>query len=140
MAQIAPNPGTGIDRRTGKIISGWPHVQQSLAVIFSTRFSERVMRRWFGSFVPALLGRDLTKTTILRFWTAVCVAIDLWEPRFRVTKITPFGSPDDLRTGKIGFAVTGVYYPRGHLGDYSVSVPKTLNVGTNDGGKVSVIV
>ncbi len=138
MTQIAPHPGTGIDRRTGRVISGWPHVEQSLSVIFATRFGERVMRRWFGSLVPPLLGRNLTKTTILRFWTAVCIAIDMWEPRFRVVKIIPFGSADGVRVGKIGFAIEGVYYPRGHLGDTSISVPKTFNVSSN-GGALTVI-
>lgn len=140
MVQIAPNPGTGIDRRTGRIVSGWQHVEQSLEVIFATQFGERVMRRWFGSSVPELLGRtNLTNSAVLRFWTAVCVAIDLWEPRFRVTKITSFASTDKARAGKIGFAIVGVYYPRGHLGDYSVSIPKTLNVGSG-GGKLSVLI
>lgn len=133
MAQISPFPGTGIDRRSGQVLTGWPHVEQSLQVIFTTQFGERIMRRWFGSFVPELLGRNMTNATILRFWTAVCTAIDLWEPRFRVTKITPYGSAMDLRTGKIGFAIIGVYYPRGHLGDYSIFVRNTLNVGTDAG-------
>jgi len=130
MAQIAPLPGTGIDRTNGKITSGWGHVQQSLYVIFTTKFGERVMRRWFGSYVPALLGRNMTNPTILRFWTAICVAIDSWEPRFRVTKIVPLASPAQLRSGAIGFAIVGIYYPRGHLGDYSISIPKTVNLGS----------
>jgi len=138
MAQVAPIPGTGIDRRSGQVLAGWRHVEQSLRMIFTTHFGERVMRRWVGSAVPALLGRNMSNATILRFWTAICIAIDLWEPRFRVTKITPYGSAMDLRTGKIGFAIAGVYYPRGHLGDYSVSVPSTLNVGTA-GGVLSLL-
>src|ERR1035437_10054976 len=138
MAQISPFSGTGINRATGQVLTGWPHVVQSLQVIFTTQFGERVMRRWFGSAVLALLGRNMTNATILRFWSAICMTIDLWEPRFRVTKITPYGSAMNLRIGKIGFAITGVYYPRGHLGDYSVSVSNTLFVGT-DAGILSLI-
>ena len=66
----------------------------------------------------------------LAFWTAICIAIDSWEPRFRVTKIMPFATPMQLRRGTIGFAIVGIYYPRGHLGDYSISIPKTVNLGS----------
>lgn len=117
MAQVAPIPGTGIDRRTGKVLSGWPHVQQSLGVIFTTFFGERMMRRWFGSFVPKLLGQNMAPSTILRFWSAICVAVDLWEPRYRITRIVPLGNPDSMRAGDLGFRIDGEYRPRGHLGD-----------------------
>lgn len=132
MPQIAPIPGTGIDRRTGKVLAGWPHVQQSLDVIFTTVYGEREMRRWVGSFVPKLLGQNLAPSTVLKFWTAICVAIDRpasdgGEPRYRVSKILPKGSPDGMREGHLGFTIEGTYYPRGHLGDYSVSAPQTFN-------------
>ncbi len=128
--RVAPLPGTGIDRHTGKVVSGWAHVEQSLFVIFTTYFGERVMRRWFGSFVPKLLGENMVPSTILRFWTAICVAIDLWEPRYRVTQIVPAGSPEEMRTGSIKFEVRGVYMPRGHLGDKTPEPgPRSITVG-----------
>jgi phage baseplate assembly protein W len=117
MARLEPYASTGIDRDTGKVLTGWNHVMQSLTVIFTTFFGERVMRRFFGSFVPKILGKPMTPTTIVRFWTAICVAIDMWEPRYRVTRIIPRGSPDEMRLGNLGFQVEGVYMPRGHLGD-----------------------
>jgi hypothetical protein len=129
VAQVAPLPSTGIDRTTGQVLVGWQHVEQSLRVIFTTHFGERVMRRWFGSAVPALLGRNMTNPTILRFWTAIIVAIDAWEPRFRVTRIQPVGSAAGMSTGQIGFAIAGVYYPNALTGDYSVSTPKTITFG-----------
>jgi len=122
MAQIAPLPGTGIDRNTGKIIAGWPHVVQSLRVIFTTFFGERVLRRWFG---PKILGQNLTPSTVLKFWSAICVAIDTWEPRYKVTQIIPLSADRD---GSIGFRINGVYRPRGHLGDFSVEQPRNLSI------------
>jgi phage baseplate assembly protein W len=76
----------GIDRTTGKPLSGWPHVMQSLGVIFATKFGSRVMRRNFGSAVPSVLGKNLVPSTMLKFMTAATIAIELWEPRFRVRK------------------------------------------------------
>ena len=59
MVQLPPLPGTGIDRHTGHPLAGFAHVQQSLEVIFTTHFGERVLRRWFGSFVPKLFGEPM---------------------------------------------------------------------------------
>ena len=109
----------GIDRETGALLRGWPHVVQSLGVLFTTRFGQRVMRRHFGSEVPSLLGENLTPATILRFMTAIVATIDLWEPRFRIVKIdiAPANTPERLRTGRLSLAVRGEYRPRAHLGD-----------------------
>lgn len=104
----------GIDRFTGKVIDGWPHVVQSIQVIFTTRFGERVMRTWFGSEVPQLLGRNMVPSTVVAFFSAIVTAIELWEPRFRIVKITPL-SVD--RQGHLALRIDGEYRPRGHLGD-----------------------
>ena len=129
MARLAPLPGTGIDRRTGRVISGWPHVEQSLHVIFTTRIGERVMRRWFGSAVPQILGQNMVPSTVLKFWTAICIAVDLWEPRYRITKIDPIGSPEEMRLGAIKFEVQGIYMPRGHLGDSTPEGVRSIRFG-----------
>lgn len=110
----------GINRATGKLLDGWPHVVQSLQVLFTTSYGQRVMRRYFGSDVPRLLGENITRATVLRFCSAVVVAIDLWEPRFRVTKIDfdrALDTPETLRAGRLAMTLRGVYRPRGHLGD-----------------------
>lgn len=109
-------PGSGIDRRTGRPLGGWPHVLQSLQVIFTTRFGERVMRQWFGSAIPALLGREnLTVGAVLRFKLAVWVAIELWEPRYRITHLQ---SVSVSRGGRYQVRIEGDYRPRAHLGDF----------------------
>lgn len=127
MAIAANVPGAGIDRRTGRPLAGWGHVQQSLEVIFTTGFGERVLREWFGSHVPRLLGESLTPTTLLRFKLAVFVAIELWEPRFRVTKINSL-SVD--RLGRYRCEIEGEWRPRGHLDDYRIEgARRVLTVG-----------
>jgi phage baseplate assembly protein W len=110
----------GINRATGKLLGGWGHVLQSLHVLFSTHIGARVMRRYFGSEVPPLLGENLTPRTVVRFCYAVVVAIELWEPRFRVKQVVvnpDQNSPEQLRAGRLTMAIHGVYMPRGHLGD-----------------------
>ena len=111
--------GTGMDRRTGAALSGWPHVAQSIEVILTTRIGERMFRRVFGSQVPKLLGEPLTNPTIVRFFAAVIAAIELWEPRFRVRSIDVIdgNSAERLRAGRLALKIRGEYRPRGHLGD-----------------------
>jgi phage baseplate assembly protein W len=111
--------GTGIDMRTGAVLSGWPHVAQSIEVILTTRIGDRLMRRVFGSQVPRLLGEPLTSPTIVRFFAAVIAAIELWEPRFRVRAIDVVdgNSAERLRGGRLALRIRGEYRPRGHLGD-----------------------
>jgi hypothetical protein len=124
---------TGIDRESGKSLSDWPHVVQSIHLIFSTHIGSRVMRRLFGSAVPGLLGKNLVPVTMSRFFTAIILAIELWEPRFRVTQIVypqPQNSPDTLRVGKIEFSIVGVYMPNALKGDFTPSpIPRTIKIG-----------
>jgi len=115
----------GIDRRTGRALGGWEHVVQSLQIIFTTRFHERVMRRFFGSLVLAMLGENITEPTVIRFFYAVAVAIELWEPRFRLVRIT---INDASREGELSFKVEGVYYPNAHLQDFTTYLRRSLIV------------
>lgn len=119
----------GVDRRTGRPLEGWPHVEQSLEVIFSTRFGERVMRRHFGSAVPGLLGRNLTDETVMRFFVAFAIAVELWEPRFRIRRFSlpaATNGPGKARAGALGIAIHGDYLPGAPDGDMTVVIPKTI--------------
>lgn len=111
----------GIDFWTGKGLSGWPHLLASLRVLFITTIGTRVMRRSHGSNIPRLLGEHLTEGTVLRFFTAIIVACELWEPRYAVRKVWIWredNSVETLRDGRLsGVAIDGEYRPRGHLGD-----------------------
>ncbi|WP_036291562.1 GPW/gp25 family protein [Methylosinus sp. PW1] len=122
----------GVDRRTGKPLTGWSHVVQSLEVILTTRIGARVMRRLFGSAVPGLIGREnVTPAAMLRFMTAYAIAVELWEPRFKLRKFvfpTASNSADRLRQGRLGFGVEGDYRPNALEGDYTVVIPKTVNM------------
>lgn len=122
----------GIDRRSGRVLAGWPHVRQSLAVIFSTLLGARVLRRTFGSNVPLLLGRPLTGGLLLRFMAAVILAVELWEPRFRVVQVSypaPPNDPDALRGGKLAIKIRGQYRPNALAGDFTPESDQTFSFG-----------
>jgi len=127
-AIIAP-ARNGVDRHTGKMLQGWAHVEQSMSVIFATPFHERVLRRWVGSFVPALLGESTVARIITRFFWAIATSIDLNEPNYRIKYVAYMGdalsewapqtlnAADLIRLGQAIFRQEGVYRPRAHLGD-----------------------
>jgi hypothetical protein len=145
-AYVAP-ARNGMDRRTGKLMQGWDHVEQSLELIFATPFHERVLRRWVGSFVPHILGESAVPRIITRFFWAIASAIDIWEPNYRIKQVYLMGdalsqwSPPStldaaglLRLGQLIFRQEGIYRPRAHLGDFTPYVTRyntTVGRGTD---------
>jgi phage baseplate assembly protein W len=137
----------GINRKTGQLLIGWPHVEQSILVLFETRFHERILRQWEGSFVPHLLGRNAVESVITRFFWAMATGIDLWEPCYRVRRVhiartdgstfeqtEVLTSVDTLRRGEASFQILGDYMPRGHLGDKTVESRRTIGLlGAGEG-------
>jgi phage baseplate assembly protein W len=131
----------GMDRTTGKMLIGWSHVVQSIQVIFATRFHERVLRRWCGSFVPHLLGESAVNRVIARFYWAIATAIDLWEPNYRIQRINigkskegvALTSVEALRLGHITTQNEGVYRPRAHVGDDTPESRRMLGLVSNGG-------
>lgn len=110
--------GAGVDRHTGKPVSGWAHVVLCLECIFTTAFGSRVLRRWFGSLVPKVLGENIDPSTMLQFFTALYAAL-AFEPRFTVSNIQVLSTADELRAGKLRLYLVGVYRPRALLGDFT---------------------
>ena len=108
----------GLNAANGEPLNDWDHVQQSIRKILMTPICARVMRRDFGSELPDLIDAKMTRRNILAVYSAAAAAIAKWEPRFRMTS-------GQVRradaTGLLLLILFGTYYPRGHLGDYSVA-------------------
>ena len=109
--------GTGLNRSTGKVLDGWEHVQQSLIDIFTTRIGTRVMRRDYGSDIPNLIDKPGERDVVLEVALSAGEAIDKWEPRFQLLGV---GITEAGMDGRFRIDVVGDYYPRGHLGDFSI--------------------
>ena len=125
------DPSVGIDAATGSIVTGWEHVIQSLRDIFDTRFGSRIMREWYGSFVPNLLGRLITPNEVTPYFAAITSAIEQWEPRFRVTRIEVVKV---TRDGQLHVFLEGEYRPRATLGDFTVEGARRLDAYANPDG------
>lgn len=115
----------GINASTGEPLADWDHVQQSIEKILTTPIGSRVMRRDFGSYLPDLVDRKMISRNILMVYAAAAMAIERWEPRFRMQ----FGRVLTAEAGgKLGLEIFGTYYPKGHLGDYSVAENASMRV------------
>jgi len=105
----------GIDRRTGKVLTSWAHCAQSISTILTTVIGSRVMRRTFGSDVPALIDRPGNNSTFVLFVGRTAAALKKWEPGFRLTKVNVLQMSGD---GRSAFELVGDFYEDGHLGIY----------------------
>lgn len=83
------------------------------------------MRRDFGSRIPDLIDAKMVSRNILAVYSAAAVAIARWEPRFRVSSARLASAS---ATGEVVLEIFGVYYPRGHRGDFSVAEDASTRV------------
>lgn len=106
----------GFNREVGAPLTDFDHVRQSIAVILTTPIGSRVMRREFGSELFDLIDRPMTDQVILAIYAAAVMAIARWEPRYTITGCKIVGADAG---GTLSIEFEGIYYPRGHLGDFT---------------------
>lgn len=117
------NEVSGIDRRTGKLLVGWPYVIQSVETIMTTGFFVRVMRPHVGSNAHKLIGELANQRTAMRFRWALALAILQFVPNFKPERIDQV---EVDRDGRTAWVIDGIYYPRGHLGDFTHGSRRSL--------------
>lgn len=115
---------TGMDRNTGRRLTDFAHIAQSVGDIFSTSFGERILRRFYGSDLPRLLGENMVPTTFLRFFAAFATAL-LQEPRLLLLRVIPLSVDRD---GKAGMRLVFEERPRGHLGDFTPAGKRYVDI------------
>lgn len=93
----------GLNKYSGKAVSGSAHLQQSVRDILHTPIGSRVMRRDYGSHLFALVDQPANAVGLMRIRAASAYAIMRWEPRLKLSKITTEVS----LAGVIGIVITG---------------------------------
>lgn len=104
---------------TGRRISRREHISQSITDILTTPIGSRVMRRDYGSNIPDLVDQPMTTENILRLQSATVSAIEEFEPRTRISRVT-------LQTATSGRAVLCI--ERTDIGEAS-STQQTVSIG-----------
>jgi len=78
----------GLNKHSGHAIDELAHIQQSVADVLTTPLGSRLMRRDYGSEIPALIDQPLNGATRLRVMAATATALKKWEPRIRAQRVT----------------------------------------------------
>ena len=87
----------GTNATTGQPIDGVDHLRQSVADILTTPIGSRLMRREYGSRIPALIDQPV--------YAAAAEALMRWEPRIRLQQLRTNRS----RAGQLVIEVQGQY-------------------------------
>ncbi|MCO5082654.1 MAG: baseplate assembly protein [Rhizobiaceae bacterium] len=121
----------GVDAETGMLLTGWAHCVQSIDKCVRTRLASRVMHRHLGSFVPHLQDENADPETIFQVYVAIAEALndpDGGEPGFSMQAIQLVRGGRD---GRFVFIMDGIYFPLGHVGDFSVRELRSARVGVD---------
>lgn len=95
---------TGMNKKTGRRLSGIDHIKQSIADILLTPIGSSVMRREYGSLLPELIDHPSNGANTLRMMTATVMALGKWEPRITVNQIS-FALSDN--SGRMELSING---------------------------------
>lgn len=101
---------SGMNAMTGRRLSGIAHLQQSVRDILTTPIGSRVMRRDYGSRLFELVDAPMTPETLLEIYKSVADALELWEPRLRLTRVQVSAASE---AGRLHLDLEGLYLPDG---------------------------
>ena len=125
-----------IDARTGKLISGVAEAFQTIEIALATQKGTRIMRRYFGAERVVFVDRGIHKGNLIDFYAEIAEVFKL-EPRLRMT-VVKLSTDSDPANGHALFDTEAVYYPRGHLGDFSTAVTLKGSFTWADPGPIMV--
>ena len=96
-----------MNRHNGQRLDALAHLRQSIGDILATPIGSRVMRREYGSLVPALIDKPDNLATQTRFFAASASALMRWEQRIKVDRMAITRNPE--RQGRLTLEITGSY-------------------------------
>lgn len=99
----------GMNADGGGPLDGIAHVKQSIRDILTTRIGTRVMRRDYGSELPALVDRPINGHLTMELYAATAAALDAWEPRVRLEEINAVS----VASGQVELDLRATYLPAG---------------------------
>lgn len=100
-----------MSRRTGKDVSEFDHLEQSIIDILTTPLGSRVMMREYGSELFDLLDKPVNAVWKLRFYRATILALNRWEPRLAIRRVTVNAS--NLANGQVSMDLDAIYLLEG---------------------------
>lgn len=78
----------GMSRQNGLYLDDINHLKQSIVDILSTPIGSRVLNRDYGSNLYKLIDEPVNTYLYQKIYAAVVEALDRWEPRIKVTKLS----------------------------------------------------
>lgn len=95
----------GMNRASGKSLSGDEHLAQSIADIITTPLGSRVMRRDYGCLLFELIDKPLGPATMLLASMAIAIALARWEPRIELRSVRIEG---EFASGLANVTIEGI--------------------------------
>lgn len=95
----------GMDRHTGKQLSGLDHLRQSIEDILTTPVGSRRMRPEYGSQIRRFVDLPVNEGWKSAVQAEVARALSRWEPRLRLETVKVLSVLD----GKISIQLSGSY-------------------------------
>ena len=95
----------GMSNQNGGYLDDLSHLKQSLIDILTTPIGSRVICRDYGSELFELIDEPLNDAFFPKIYAAVASALDKWEPRFKVEKM----SIKSINEGHIILSLVGTY-------------------------------
>ena len=89
----------GLDTKTLATLLDDAEIYDALERLLTTPIGSRVMRREYGSLLPALIDQPMHGATLLRLTAATYTALLRWEPRIRIIRAR--FAPDATQPGRI---------------------------------------
>ncbi len=101
----------GMNSATGRPLDGIDHLRQSVADILLTPLGSRVMLRDYGSNLFELVDKPVNAQFRLELYAATIGALQKWEPRLRVDRVSLDES--NITAGVVEIILDATYFPDG---------------------------